>query len=276
MITINHLKDTSTLSCFLGQEYLKHYTGNKKFYIQLLDNKLIGFFSTVVRDRTELWIEDINIISREHNELAIDSIYKYAVNNSTDFSAIYLLSVENVELLKKYKKVKYFYNSFYLCKALNCKKIRKSEEFLKLNNSLKEKLSILMKDSYDLEKNKSFDMKKVTKQIDSIFSNKQGHLLQDSSFVILDQKKDKIIAASIITLRDGRPFLLHLMVHPEYQRIGLGRKVLEHSSNSLHENRYKTLELYVYEKNTKALDLYYKNEFKNYIAGSIGTFRLTN
>ena len=72
-----------------------------------------------------------------------------------------------------------------------------------------------------------------------VLGSAQGTLLDGCSFVA--RSRAGLLGASIVLLRDGAPWLTHLLVRPEHQRQGLGTALLAATFTALERARYPVL-----------------------------------
>lgn len=88
--------------------------------------------------------------------------------------------------------------------------------------------------------------------------------------------EDKIIGYGIVMLAAGEAHVLNLCVSPDYQRRGVGRKMLQHLSARAQQADIDMILLEVRRSNQAAIDLYHDEGFhelgvrKNYYPGDQG------
>lgn len=73
--------------------------------------------------------------------------------------------------------------------------------------------------------------------VQSYFKHRQAmDVTNEWSTLILDTKTNKLIAACMVGLINGLPYILDFVVHPEFQRTGLGAKMIQRTLNLLYRN----------------------------------------
>lgn len=127
----------------------------------------------------------------------------------------------------------------------------------------KYKLSELYFASYNREVVKN--LAEAQKEMDRVFQNEYGLLNLSASFNIIH---NDIIVASIMTVEQAPwhdtpsgPFIIELMVNPNYRQHGLAECLMLHTADKLAENGAKTIALRVMSDNMKARNLYSKCGF---------------
>lgn len=70
------------------------------------------------------------------------------------------------------------------------------------------------------------------------------------------EDRGRIVGASLVTLFESRPFLAHVVVHPDTQRRGVGASLIAASGNGLLSGDHAELDLLVTEANEPAIALY--------------------
>ena len=97
-------------------------------------------------------------------------------------------------------------------------------------------------------------------EVERTVEGEYGAFLPDASFVAEDG--GRIVGASLVTSFESRPFLAHLVVHPDAQRRGLGASLVAASGNALLAGSDSELGLLVTEANEAAVALYRKLGFE--------------
>ena len=127
----------------------------------------------------------------------------------------------------------------------------------------KYKLSELYFTSYTREAVKNLE--EAQKEMDRVFQYEYGLLNFSASFNIIH---NNIIVASIMSVEQAPwddtpscPFIIELMVNPNYRQLGLAECLLLHTADKLAESEAKTIALRVMSDNMIALNLYRKCGF---------------
>jgi ribosomal protein S18 acetylase RimI-like enzyme len=103
-------------------------------------------------------------------------------------------------------------------------------------------------------------LEEATTVAQEMLGGRYGLLLNRGSFVIEQARQP--IGACIITLWKGTPLVCDLMVHPAHTNQGLGTFLLKQSANTLFEQGYRDLLLYVTVGNDNAQHIYEKLGFQ--------------
>jgi ribosomal protein S18 acetylase RimI-like enzyme len=85
-------------------------------------------------------------------------------------------------------------------------------------------------------------------------SGEYGPYMPEHSLVV--QRDGRIVAATLVTGWQGRPFIAYSMTAPDYQRCGLARHSIVNVMASLHHAGHEKLSLVVTLANTHAHSLY--------------------
>jgi len=93
-----------------------------------------------------------------------------------------------------------------------------------------------------------------------MLGGRYGLLIDRCSFVV--EAAGQPIGACIITLWKGMPLVCDIMVHPAHKNQGMGTFLLKRSAQSLFEQGYRDLVLYVTVGNDNAQHVYEKLGFR--------------
>ena len=97
-------------------------------------------------------------------------------------------------------------------------------------------------------------------EVDRVLAGAYGPFVASSSFLV--DEGDRVAGASMVTSWEEKPYLAHLVVHPDVQRRGLGMYLMTVTGNALFSAGHSSLELMVTEANEPAVALYRKLGFK--------------
>lgn len=84
----------------------------------------------------------------------------------------------------------------------------------------------------------------------------------DPESIIVAEDNKKICGTVFIIYDPWAPFIFHLGVHPDYQRKGLGSKLMEKAEGILKERGTIIPTLFVEEENQEVVDFYKKRGWK--------------
>ena len=128
-----------------------------------------------------------------------------------------------------------------------------------------ESLSHLMFESYKNTIDYNGEtLQDANSEVRGTLNGKYGRFLKNCSFVY--EKEDEIYSASMVTFYEKleMPLLTFLMTHPNFKKCGIAKFLLQKSINSLVENDFQELSLFVTEENTPALSLYHNLGFQKF------------
>src|SRR4051812_22390389 len=97
-------------------------------------------------------------------------------------------------------------------------------------------------------------------EVETVLVSADRPFIPEASFVV--EVDAALASASLISLFRGAPLVTHIMTHQNYKRRGLGVSALLSSANSLREQGWSSLSLYVTDNNEPALTLYRKLGFQ--------------
>lgn len=89
-------------------------------------------------------------------------------------------------------------------------------------------------------------------------------LIDNSEILIelIDEKLAGFIAFYANNYIDKKAFLSMLIIHKDFRERGIASSLMARAINYLETHEFKTFELEVLKKNTKAIEFYFKNGFK--------------
>ena len=93
-------------------------------------------------------------------------------------------------------------------------------------------------------------------------------------FVLVAEKNNEILGIAIILDEEKNKTNAHLealIIKEEYRKLHIGRTLMEEAKIKVKEDGYKYMSLKVLSNNTKALGLYEKNGFNEYMRSMICT-----
>lgn len=131
------------------------------------------------------------------------------------------------------------------------------------SSELKKLMTRAFKDSIDYQiYSEFFNYPGQDRMLDKIKGGGYGPFLANCSPLMFDGKK--IIGYGLVTAKGSdTSFLMDFAVDPEYQKSGLGKRLLSTIINLLIDSGYKYLTLAVTLENERAYKLYKKAGFKN-------------
>ena len=91
-------------------------------------------------------------------------------------------------------------------------------------------------------------------------------------FVLVAEKNNEILGIAIILDEEKNKTNAHLealIIKEEYRKLHIGRTLMEEAKKKVKEDGYKYMSLKVLSNNTKALGLYEKNDFNEYMRSMI-------
>jgi GNAT superfamily N-acetyltransferase len=100
----------------------------------------------------------------------------------------------------------------------------------------------------------------ATVEVEGTLEGKYGPFLSDCSFLV--DHEGGIVGASIATLWEQHPLLAYTIVHPDFQRRGVGTYLIAATGIALLASGYSSLDLFVSEENEPAVALYRKLGFR--------------
>lgn len=98
------------------------------------------------------------------------------------------------------------------------------------------------------------------REVDGTMEGEYGPFLPEASFVVTS--RGRIVGASLVTMFESRPFIAHVVVHPDAQRRAIGASLITASGNALLSAGQTELHLFVTEANEPAVALYRKLGFE--------------
>lgn len=100
----------------------------------------------------------------------------------------------------------------------------------------------------------------AAQEVQRTFTGAYGTYLAEHSCVV--ERESKLVSASLVTRREGRPLLAFAMTAPDWKRRGLAKATLGNVMQDLVAAGETRLELFVNAKNQYALGLYLSLGFR--------------
>jgi predicted GNAT family acetyltransferase len=104
-------------------------------------------------------------------------------------------------------------------------------------------------------------LEQSVEEIRAAIGGKYGQFIPGSSFLIEDGSKP--ISTTLVTMWEGSPLLAFVMTHPDHARRGMGTFLVQRTIDSLLEQGYEELDLFVTRTNEPAVRIYERLGFRD-------------